>query len=51
MLHGYQTWSAEPLMQVKDDGDLHGGQWSIEVIIINNALWLTNLVRRVADAS
>ena len=32
MLLGYQPWSEEPLMQVKDDDDdLHGGQTSTEV--------------------
>ena len=31
MLCGYQTWSETPLMQVKDDDDLHGGQRSTEV--------------------
>ena len=28
MIHGYQTWSEEPLMQVKDDDGLHGDQGS-----------------------
>ena len=37
MLHGYQTWSEEPLMQVKDYDDLHGGQKLTEVKLINNA--------------
>ena len=31
MLCDYQTWSKEPLMEAKDDGDLHGGQRSTEV--------------------
>ena len=31
MFYGYQTWSEEPLMHVKDDDDLHGGQRSTEV--------------------
>ena len=31
MLYDYQTWSEEPLMEAKDDGDLHGGQRSTEV--------------------
>ena len=31
MLRGYQTWSAELLMQIKDDGNLHRGQRSPEV--------------------
>ena len=31
MLYGYQTWSGEPLMQAKNDDDLHGGQRSTEV--------------------
>ena len=31
MLYNYQTWSEEPLMEAKDDGDLHGGQRSTEV--------------------
>ena len=45
------TWSEEPLMQVKDDDDLHGGQRSSEVKIISNALRLPNPVRRTTDAS
>ena len=31
MCHGYQIWSKELLMQVKNDDDLHGGQRSSEV--------------------
>ena len=31
MLYDHQTLSEERLMQVKDDGDLHGGQRSTEV--------------------
>ena len=31
MPYGYQIWSKEPLMQAKDDDDLHGGQRSTEV--------------------
>ena len=31
MLYGYQTWSEESLMQVKDVDDLYGGQKSTEV--------------------
>ena len=27
----YQTWSEQPLIQARDDDDLHGGQWSTEV--------------------
>ena len=38
-------------MQVEDDVDLHEGQRSTEVSIINNALWLPNLVRRTTDVS
>ena len=30
-LPNYQTWSEEPLMQVKDNDDLHGGLRSTEV--------------------
>ena len=33
---------------LKDADDLHEGQRSTEVKIINNALWLPNLVRRTA---
>ena len=31
MCYGYHIWSKEPLMQAKNDGDLHGGQRSSEV--------------------
>ena len=31
MRYGIQTWSEESLLQVYDDGDLHGGQKSSEV--------------------
>ena len=42
MLYGYQTWSEEPLMQVLDDDDHHGGQRSTEVeySTVHYALWL-----------
>ena len=43
-------WSKEFLMQAKNDDDLHGGQRSAEVIIINY-LWLPSLARRAVDAS
>ena len=51
MLYDYQTWSEEMLMQVKDDNNLHGGQRLTEVKIINNVLWLPNLVRSISDAN
>ena len=38
----------ESLMQVYDGDDLHGGQRSN---VVNFALWLPNLVNRIANAS
>ena len=38
MICGYQNWLEESLMQVKDDDDLHRGQRSTEILIINTAL-------------
>ena len=45
-------WSKEILMQAKNDDDLYAevkGQKRSN--IVNNAIWLPNLVRRTADAS
>ena len=41
----------ESLMQVYDGDDLHEGQRSSKVKCVNLALWLPNLVNRIANAS
>ena len=42
LLHGFQSWSEELLMQVEDDDDLHDGQRSTEVKHRKFVLWLPN---------
>ena len=51
MLHGYQTWSGEPLMQAEMMMTFVEKKGQQRSNTVNNALWLPNLVRRTADAS
>ena len=46
----YVLWSNEPLMQAKNDDDLHGGQRSSEVKYGNLCSRLPYLVKRIANA-
>ena len=49
MLYGYQIWSEESLMQVKDDDDLHGGLRSTEVKYRKLCSMATKLGQKITD--